>query len=197
MTATSASLLDRLQRDADPADWRRLVDLYSPLVRNWLRRHEVKGADADDLVQEVLAVVVRRVPDFRHNRRVGAFRAWLRAITVNCIRDFWKANRIRPAAPGGSDFGSYLDQLADPDDPLSREWDRAHDLHVVGRLLELLQPQFQQATWAAFRGFALEGRPAEQVAAELGLTVNAVFIAKSRVLARLREEAAGLVETDS
>src|SRR5262245_54715613 len=109
MTATSASLLDRLQRDADPADWRRLVDLYSPLVRNWLRRHNVQGADADDLVQEVLAVVVRRFPDFRHNRRVGAFRAWLRAITVNCVRDFWKANRIRPAAPGGSDFGSYLD----------------------------------------------------------------------------------------
>lgn len=196
MSVTSASLLDRLHENKDPSAWSRLVELYSPLIRSWLRKHSVQDNDADDLTQEVLAVVVRRLPDFRHNQRTGAFRALLRAITINCARDFWKANRIRPAVPGGTNFGEYLDQLADPDNPLSRQWDRDHDLHVTRQLLEMIEPQFAPNTWKAFRRVAIEGAPAEQVAKELGLTVNAVFIAKSRVLSRLREEAAGLIETE-
>ena len=196
MPVTSPSLLDRLQGDADPAAWGRLVDLYGPLIRGWLMRHAVKTHEADDLTQEVFAVVLKRLPDFRHNQRTGAFRAWLRTITFNCVRDFWKANRIRPAAPGGSDFGSYLDQLSDPDSPLSREWDRQHDLHVTRRLLELIKPQFEPTTWKAFRRVVLEEAAPAAVAEELGVTVNAVFIAKSRVLTRLREEAAGLVDSE-
>lgn len=196
MPATSPSLLDRLGTGTDPAAWARLVDLYAPLIRGWLRRHSVTEHEADDLVQEVFTVVLKRLPGFRHNQRVGAFRAWLRAITFNCVRDFWKANRIRPSAPGGSDFGDYLDQLEAPDSPLAQAWDREHDLHVTRRLLEALQPQFEPTTWKAFRRVVLEERPAAQVAEELGLTVNAVFIAKSRVLARLRQEAAGLIDSD-
>ena len=194
MPATSPSLLDRLYDNSDPDAWQRLLDLYEPLIRGWLRRHGVRTTDADDLVQEVLAVVVRRFPDFQHNRRIGAFRAWLRTITVNVTRDFWKSGRCRPVAPGGSDFGGYLDQLADPDNPLSREWEREHDLHVARRLLDLIRPEFWDSTWEAFRRVALDGAAADTVAAELGMTVNAVFVAKSKVLARLREEAAGLVD---
>jgi RNA polymerase sigma-70 factor (ECF subfamily) len=194
MLPTSASLLDRLREPGDQIAWQRLVELYTPLIRGWLHRHGVRDSDTDDLAQEVFAVVVRRFPDFQHNQRTGAFRAWLRTITINCVRDFWKAKRIRPVAPGGSDFAGYLERLADPDDPLSREWDHEHDLHVTRTLLHLLEPQFEPRTWQAFRGVAVEGRPPGTVAAELGISVNAVFIAKSRVLARLRQEAAGLID---
>lgn len=197
MSVTSVSLLDRLHATNESADWQRLVDVYSPLIRGWLRKHSVQENHADDLVQEVLAVVVRRFPGFQHNQRTGAFRAWLRAITINCARDFWKANRIRPSAPGGSDFGAYLDQLADPDNPLTQAWDREHDLHVTRKLLEMIEPQFSESSWKAFQRVALEGAPADVVAKELGITVNAVFIAKSRVLGKLREEAAGLIETEN
>jgi RNA polymerase sigma factor (sigma-70 family) len=197
MNHTSASLLDRLHANSDPSAWNRLVELYSPLIRGWLQRHSVPRQEADDLVQEVFRVVLKRIPGFEHNRRVGAFRAWLRAITVNCVRDFWKANRIRPTAPGGSDFGGYLDQLEDPDHPLSREWDREHDLYVTRRLLESIQKQFEPSTWQAFRRVALDGETPAKVAADLGVTVNVVFIAKSRVLARLREEAAGLIDSEN
>jgi RNA polymerase sigma factor (sigma-70 family) len=191
--ATSPSLLIRL-RDPEGAAWGRLIDLYSPLIHRWLARVGVRPNDAEDLVQEVLAVVVRRFPTFEHNRRTGAFRAWLRAIAVNCARDFWKANRLRGVvAPGGSDFGSYLAQVEDPDHPLATAWEREHDLHVTRQLLELLQPEFEPRTWEMFRRFVLEETPAAQVAASLGTTPNAVFIAKSRVLTRLREEADGLV----
>jgi RNA polymerase sigma factor (sigma-70 family) len=194
MTDTSASLLDRLRRPADDVAWRRLVDLYTPLIRAWLHRADLLAPDSDDLVQEVLAVVVRRMADFEHNGRPGAFRTWLRAITVNCLRDFWRARRIRPAAAGGSDFLRVLSELEDPASGLSRDWDREHDLHVTRRLLELLRPRFAPKTWQAFRRVALEGADPDAVAAELGLTVNAVFIAKSRVLSRLRQEARGLID---
>jgi RNA polymerase sigma-70 factor (ECF subfamily) len=194
MSETSASLLDRLRLQPDDGDWRRLVDLYSPLIRGWLHRHGLPPQEADDIVQEVLAVVVRRLPEFRRQPRAGAFRRWLRSISVNCLRDFWRRRRGRPVAAGGSAFVQLLDELADPASGLSREWDREHDRHVTQRLLELIRPHFEDTTWAAFRRVALEGASPDAVAAELGLTVNAVFIAKSRVLSRLRQEGAGLID---
>lgn len=193
MSATSPSLLVRL-RDEDDIAWSRLVELYTPLIRHWLNRVGVKPGDGEDLVQDVLAVVVRRFPAFEHNQRTGAFRAWLRAIAVNCARDFWKANRFRPVAPGGSDFGSYLAQLEDDSHPLSEAWDRDHDLHVTRQLLEQLKPEFEAKTWTMFRRFVLDGVSAATVAEEMGCSPNAVFIAKSRVMSRLREEADGLID---
>lgn len=193
MTTTSASLLERLRDGQDSAAWSRVLDLYGPLIRGWSARLGVRGADADDLVQEVLAVVVRRFPEFVHPERPGAFRGWLRAIAVNCARDFWRSKRYTPTAPGGTDFGGYLARLEAPDDPLAREWDREHDLHVTRKLLERLGSEFEPKTWELFRHFVLDGESAEAVAAEQGTTTNAVYIAKSRVLARLREEAAGLI----
>jgi RNA polymerase sigma-70 factor (ECF subfamily) len=193
MAATSTSLLARLH-ESDSQAWDRLVELYTPLIRRWLGHVGVRTSDGDDLVQEVLAVVVRRFPDFEHNQRTGAFRAWLRAIAVNCARDFWKANRLRPTAAGGTDFGSYLAQLEDNAHPFAEAWDREHDVHVTRQLLEALRPEFEQKTWEMFKRFVLDGKPAADVATELGTTPNAVFIAKSRVIARLRQEAEGLIE---
>lgn len=194
MSATSATLLARLRDRADTEAWRRLVDLYTPLLSGWLRRHALQASDADDLVQEVLAAVVRELPHFEHSGQVGAFRHWLRTILVNRLREFWRANRIRPAAAGGSDFAQMLDQLADPDSGLSQLWDQEHDQHIARRLLAMIEPQFAPTTWQAFRRVVLDGAKPDAVAAELGLSVNAVFIAKSRVLQRLRQEARDLLD---
>jgi RNA polymerase sigma-70 factor (ECF subfamily) len=153
----------------------------------------VRGSDADDLMQDVLTVVVRRFPEFVHPDRPGAFRGWLRAIAANCARDAWRAKRVAPKAPGGTDFGSYLARLEDPADDLSREWDREHDVYVTRRLLERIKVDFEPKTWDLFQQFVLDGKPAEQVAEACGTSPNAVYIAKSRVLARLREEAGGLL----
>jgi DNA-directed RNA polymerase specialized sigma24 family protein len=127
MAETSVSLLERLRSQPDPASWKRLVDLYTPLLRGWLRRHALQDTDTDDLVQEVLGVVVRELPQFQHNQRPGAFRRWLRLILVNRLRAFWEARRQRPLATGDSDVGQMLEQLADPASGLSRVWDREHD----------------------------------------------------------------------
>jgi RNA polymerase sigma-70 factor (ECF subfamily) len=187
-------LLERLRDRADSEAWERLIDLYSPLLSGWLRRHELQSADEDDLVQEVLLIVAREAPRFEHTGRPGAFRNWLRTILANRLHEFWRERRVRPAATGDSDFTALLDQLVDPDSSISHLWDQEHDEHVARRLLAMIEPQFAPSTWQAFRRVVLEGARPDAVAAEMGLTVNAVFIAKSRVLQRLRSESRGLLD---
>jgi RNA polymerase sigma-70 factor (ECF subfamily) len=183
---TSASLLEQA-RDRRAAAWDRLVVLYTPLLDAWLTAAGLQPADREDLTQRVLEILVRQLPDFRHAGRAGAFRAWLRGNTVNLLREFWRA-RPEPEA------GSFLEQISDPEASLSRLWDEQHDRHVLHALMEQVRPEFTGATWQAFRRQALDGAAARTVAAELGLSVNAVLIAKSRVVARLRQEARGLVD---
>jgi RNA polymerase sigma-70 factor (ECF subfamily) len=193
MNTTRASLLQRAQGGADTAAWPRLVALYQPLLRSWLHRCQVPHHDVDDLVQEVLAVVVRELPHFKHPGHAGAFRGWLRAILANRMKSFWRAGRCRPQT-GDEHFLELAERMATDDHELSRLWDQEHDAHVLGRLLELIDQEFEPTTVQAFRQVTLAGQKAEAVAADLGISVAAVYIAKSRVLRRLREEAAGLVE---
>src|SRR5262249_25827059 len=115
------------------------------------------------------------------------FRAWLRGITVNLLREHWRG---RPQA--GSD--SVLGQLADPAGGLSRLWDEQHDRHVLRTLTELVRPEVSESRWRAFCRVSLDGVAPGVAAEELGMSVNAVLIAKSRVLTRLREAARGLID---
>jgi RNA polymerase sigma-70 factor, ECF subfamily len=194
MAETSATLLERLNDRSDSVAWQRLVDLYSPLIGSWLRRYGVSAEDAEDLTQDVLGVVVREVTSFQHNGRAGAFRTWLRTIATNCLRQSLRSRRRHGQAGPSPDITPMLDGLEDPSSDLSRRWDREHDEFVLHRLLDLIRPDFRPATWLAFRRQVLDGESAESVAAELGLSVNAVLIAKSRVLRHLRRNAEGLVD---
>lgn len=190
---TSVSLLGRLAGAPTDADWRQLLDLYQPLLRAWMARAGVESTDADDLVQEVLLVVFREVSGFER-RGMGAFRSWLSIILANRVRDHFRAAHYRPAATGDSDFLRSLDELESPDSTLSQLWDREHDEHVAATLMRRVQGDFAPATWQAFRRYVLEGQPAALVAAELGLSLNSVLLARSRILKRLRQELAGFVE---
>jgi RNA polymerase sigma-70 factor (ECF subfamily) len=190
MNTTSVSLLGRLQAHPDGDSWRRLVDLYQPLLHGWLRGYGTRAQDADDLVQEVLAAVVKDLPKFQHPGHGGAFRGWLRAILVNRLRSQWRAGRARAVT---TDYLQLADTLADPASDLSRRWDEQHDRDVLARLLELMEREFEPKTLRAFRRVGLEGAKPRDVAEELGMSVGAVYEAKSSVLRRLRQEAQGLV----
>jgi RNA polymerase sigma-70 factor (ECF subfamily) len=190
---TSASLLGRLAAAPTADDWRRLDDLYRPLLRAWMARAGVAVSDVEDLVQEVLLVVFREVAEFER-RRQGAFRAWLRTILAHRVRDYFRGQKYRPTATGGSNFLLLLNELESPESAMSRLWDLEHDQHVATALMQRVQGDFDPATWQAFRRHALEGEPAVRVAEALDLSLNSVLLAKSRVLKRLRQEAARLVE---
>jgi RNA polymerase sigma-70 factor, ECF subfamily len=189
---TSVSLLDRLKEARPEAiDWERLQGIYLPLVQRWLRRVPGLSNDADDLAQEVFVVVIRELPRFER-RREGSFRAWLRTITANKARNHCKHRDRRPAA-GMDQAEGFLEQMADPESDLAREWDREHDEHVVQKLLAAVKGDFTPPTWEAFRRLALDGLPAARVAEELGMPENAVLLAKSRVIRRMRQEAGDLL----
>jgi RNA polymerase sigma-70 factor (ECF subfamily) len=193
MESTSRSLLVRAGQGHEPA-WQQLVGLYRPLIHGHLLRQGVQPQEADDLAQDVLTVLVRELPHFEHAGRPGAFRSWLRQVTVNRAREFWRSGRCRTAAIGGSAFLDQLQQLEDASSVLAQQWDREHDHHVLRHLLAQLHDDFAPTVIRAFQRVAIDGAAADEVAEELGMTVGAVYTAKSRVLARLREEAAGLID---
>jgi RNA polymerase sigma-70 factor (ECF subfamily) len=155
----------------------------------------VQNADSDDLVQEVLAVVAQELPAFSHNRQPGAFRTWLRRILVNRLRNFWRSRNHRPQATGTSSVLERLQELADDTSQASRAWDEQHDQDVLARLMELIRPSFLPKTWEAFHRQMFGGQRADEVAAALGMPLSSVYVARSRVLAALRREALGLVES--
>jgi RNA polymerase sigma-70 factor (ECF subfamily) len=189
MAPTPLSLLERLRSEPDEVSWRRLFELYTPLVRHWLKLRGLGPTDRDDLVQEVCAVIARELPRFDHVGRTGAFRLWIRTIVLNRLRGYWRSKRSQL----DPETERSLDELADPDSHLSRLWDREHDEYVARKLLDIIRPEFAPSTWEAFRRQVLDGVPAAEAAGELGTSVNAVLIAKSRVLRRLRQEGRGLI----
>lgn len=194
MDQTPQSLLERLRLQPDADAWKRLVDLYTPLLQSQFRQHQVPAADADDLVQDVLAVVVRELPKFKHNRQRGAFRRWLRTIALNRLRGFWRDRQTDARFGSSAEAASLLQQVPDPASDPDEQWEREHDQFIVRRALELMKPEFTPSTWQAFRRLVIDGaRPAE-VAAELGLTAHAAVLAKFRVLRRLRRELDGLID---
>lgn len=190
MTETPQSLLRRLREQPDEEAWKRLVDLYTPLLQRWLRQAGADGTDGEDLMQEVFVAVVREMPSFHHNQQRGAFRSWLRNILVNRLRGHW--NRKRTTLP--SDNVAALESLEDPAGDLNQLWEREHDAYLAQRILQLIEKDFAPSTWQAFRRVVLDGVRASEAAAELGLSVNSVLLAKSRVLRRARREIDGLID---
>jgi RNA polymerase sigma-70 factor (ECF subfamily) len=193
MYDTSLTLLDRLQRASSESAWREVVELYTPLLDDWLARFRLQPADRDDLVQESLTTVLQQLDNFRHGGQ-GSFRAWLRAILANRLHEFWRRRGRHPQATGESDIADMLRQLESPHSHLSRQLDAEHDRYIVHRLLARIEPMFEPGTLEAFRRTVIQGQKARDAAAALGVSANAVLIAKSRVLRQLRRELKGLTD---
>ena len=185
MLTTSPTLLGRLQQQPVPEDWTRFVLLYTPLLLSWARRRGLEH-DAEDVVQETLAHLIRALP--RYQRRDGqSFRSWLFRLARNRAEDFRRSRANRPLPRievAESAPGTPMDE---PDDAEFRR-------HLVHRALELVRGDFSDVTWQAFTEVALGGRAPAEVAARMGLTLSAVYKARYRVVARLREEIGDALE---
>src|SRR4051812_5537979 len=184
---TPASLLEQLRQPGQDQAWARFVDLYTPLLFYWARRRGCQEPEAADLVQEVLVLLVRKLPAFTYDPH-ESFRGWLRTLARNC----WHNLRRRAEVPRAEDAPALDDLPApDTDDPF---WEAEYRQRLVGRALALMQAEFQPATWKACWECVVGGKPAAEVARELGMSTGAVYMAKSRVLSRLRQELHRLVD---
>lgn len=190
---TSTTLLARV-KTLDPEAWKRFVSLYGPLVYRWCHRAGLQDADAADAGQEVFQAVFRAIGEFERTAGAASFRRWLKTITINKCRDF--ARRVRPGTQGdgGSDAYRALQQVAEDGVDELDDADRAGDeALLLRRAVWLVLSDLSQDARQAFLRVTGEGHAPREVAQELGMTVNAIYLIVSRVKRRIREEFAGLV----
>ena len=184
--ATRASLLVRLRDPHDANAWGQFVGLYAPLVYGYARRQGLQDADAADLTQEVLGAVANGVGRLDYDPARGAFRNWLFTVVRRKLANRRAAAEHRARGSGDTATQQLLEQCPAPNG-VESDWQAEWDRRVFAWACEQVRPGVSDATWRAFWQTAVEGRPGKAVAAELGLSVAAVYLARSRVLARLRE----------
>ncbi len=183
---TRPSLLLRLRDPRDKDAWRQFVELYVPLVYRFARKCGLQDADAADVTQEVLRAVARSSRRLTYDPRRGSFRAWLLTVVRSKLCDFRAAQQRHGRAAGGPVAQEALANVPAPEAEAAL-WDEEYERRVFAWAAEQVRGTFEPSSWEAFSQTALEGKSGKEVARALGLSVGAVYIAKSRVLARLRE----------
>jgi RNA polymerase sigma factor (sigma-70 family) len=186
--ATRASLLVRLRDGSDAGAWQEFVRLYAPVIYGFARKRGLQDADAADLMQEVLRSVSMAAERLEYDPARGTFRGWLFTVTRNKVFNFLDSRRRRVDGSGDSRVQHRLEQQESPDGDLASDWEGDYQRTVAAQAMERVKDEFQSATWNAFLQTSVEGHPPSQVAKNLGLSVGAVYVAKSRVIARLRQE---------
>jgi RNA polymerase sigma factor (sigma-70 family) len=192
---TRLSLLLRLRDAQDAEAWQEFVRLYAPLVYRYGRRHGLQDADAADLSQEVLRAVSGGMGRFEYDPQRGSFRGWLFTLAHHRLYDLQQRQRRQGQGSGDSAVRGLLEEHPAPED--RDQWDRDYRETVFAWAAERVRPAVSETTWQAFWRTAVEGKGGQEVAAELGLTVAAVYLAKSRVMARLKEQARQWEESEA
>lgn len=196
LPTTRPSLLLRIRDAKDAEAWRDFVRMYAPVVYGYGRKRGLQDADAADLTQDVLRAVAGAVGRLDYDRRRGSFSAWLFTLAHHKLHDLQARQRRHPTGAGDSAVHDLLDQLPARSDDRA-VWELEYERRLFHWAAERVRGSFQESTWRAFLLTAVEDKSGKEAAAELGLSVAAVYLARSRVMARLRaelEEVAGELE---
>lgn len=184
---TRASLLVQLRDGANHTAWHEFMRLYGPVVYGFARKRGLQDADAADVTQDVLRSVSTSIGRLDYDRKHGTFRGWLFTITRNKVFNFLSARRIRPQGSGDTTTNKLLDSHPDGTDA-SETWELEYQRRLTALAMERVRSEFQENTWQAFWQTAVEGKAAADVAKTVGISAGAIYVAKSRVLARLKAE---------
>ena len=194
---TRVTLLARIRDGQDAEAWREFVQLYGPVVYRFARNRGLQDADAADLMQDVMRSVARNAHRMEYDPKKGTFRGWLYTVTRNKIYNFLSSQKNRPRGTGDTDAQERLDATpAREDEGPDADWEKEYQRRLSARAMELVKGEFQPHTWAAFWQTAVDGRAAAEVGAGLKMSPGAVYVAKSRVLARLRDEVRKMMEDE-
>ena len=189
MTETRVSLIERVRNNEDSVAWGEFFAIYRPLLVAYVRKHGVSEHDAADVVQDVFSRLVPALASFEFDPQRGRFRTWLWRVTYNALSDWGRRRAVRARAEQGWAEQDAIDQQQRADEGQSDvEWDELYRRRILEVVTERVRATTQPVTWACFEGRILAGRPAAEIAAETGVSVNAVYVNASRVLARVREE---------
>jgi RNA polymerase sigma-70 factor (ECF subfamily) len=186
--ATRASLLVRLRDGHDADAWQEFVRLYAPVIYGFARKRGLQDADAADLMQDVLRSLSTAMGRLDYDPIRGTFRGWLFTVTRNKVFNFLDSRSRRVDGTGDSRMQQRLEQHAGADGTLSADWEADYQRALAAQAMEVVKSEFQAATWEAFLQTAVEGRAPAEVSGRIGLSVGAIYVAKSRVIARLRQE---------
>lgn len=177
MENTRSTLLVRLKDRSDQAAWRTFDALYRPMLTSYARSRGLSHQDAEDVSQQCAAAVLEHIADYEH---AGSFKAWLRSIAGHKIADQFRKRREVQAGTG------VLTSLQDTGDSASDQWERQWSMSHLMYCAEMVRTEVAPGTYNAFVGYAIEGRPPAEVGASLGMTANQVYVAKHRVIERIR-----------
>jgi RNA polymerase sigma factor (sigma-70 family) len=191
--ATRPSIMVRIQDPNDQEAWNEFHELYGPMICGWLKRQGVRDHDAEDIKQEVMQIAMVQLRGFDHSGRTGALRCWLRTTVQHQLQRFWRKRAKQPQGWGGCDADDLAKKLADPSSELSRLFDKEYEQSVLRFVLAKAEAEFEEKTMEAFRRTFFSKKSAKEVGAELGMTPNAVRIAKSHVLQCIREIGEGML----
>jgi RNA polymerase sigma-70 factor (ECF subfamily) len=186
--ATRASLLVRLRDGHDADAWQEFVRLYAPVIYGFARKRGLQDADAADLMQDVLRSLSTAMGRLDYDPIRGTFRGWLFTVTRNKVFNFLDSRSRRVDGTGDSRMQQRLEQHAGADGTLSADWEADYQRALAAQAMEVVKSEFQAATWEAFHQTAVEGRAPAEVSGRIGLSVGAIYVAKSRIIARLRQE---------
>ncbi|PHS15422.1 MAG: hypothetical protein COA78_05015 [Blastopirellula sp.] len=187
MDTTSVSLLHQLRQPDQEEAWRRFVHLYSPLIYNYGIKLGLNAADSGEMVQEVFVVLIKQLPGFNYNPE-KSFRKWLRTIAKNKAIDLLRRNSARPAG------GKLVEELLSNPSELELFEETQYRNYLVNRCRALIEKEFEPNTWVACWKYVSKDHTAEEIGQELGMTANAVRVAKFRVIRRLREVLDGFLD---
>ena len=197
LNLTRASLIFRLRDRNDDEAWKQFLDLYGQTIFQFVRSRGLQDADAADLVQEVFRRVGNAIGRLDYEKKKGGFRAWLFTITRNCLNTFFEKQQrvmvtVNDATPNGQ-----LGNIVTGRDELAERWEEEFQRQIMSRAIEVVQPNTEPKTWAAFEMTAIKNQTAAEVSAALGMSRGAIYVARSRVTAKLRDEVQRLMNEEA
>ena len=191
---TRPTLLFRIRDARDQEAWGRFIDLYAPLVYGFLRKRGLQDADSADLTQDVLRQVAAAAKSLEYDAKRGSFRGWLFTIVQNRLTDHWRKEGIREHGGGDTDAQQKLNEIPQPGGmDASAEWDADYERQLFHYAANIVKQDFTPTTWQAFWMTAVDGVGGREVAEKLEMKVAAVYLAKGRVMARLKDQVKLLV----
>jgi RNA polymerase sigma-70 factor (ECF subfamily) len=191
---TRPSLLIRIRDARDAPAWQQFVQLYAPVIYGYARKRGLQDCDAADLTQEVLRSVASAIGRLDYDPQRGSFRGWLFAVVRHKLQNFLASQKRQCQGTGDTDMQIRLEEKAAPEQDEATFWNQEYERQLLAHALEQVRGNFQDSSWQAFWQTAVEGKKAKDVAATLGMSVAAVYMAKSRVLAQLKQHVQKLHE---